>query len=179
MATGRALIDVEEGNLTLRVQNEKVEFNIFKAIKMFDNERHVCNRIDVIDECIDEVREECIESNLLDLESVTGTEEEVITALLELSSLEAEAEIYENDDDLSVECFMTDNFIENTDDISMCAATAEKPEVQDVERSREGLVLKPLPSNLKYVFLGENRTFPVIVNSLLKDDELTMLIQVL
>ena len=107
LAMGRALIDVEEGNLTLRVQNEKVEFNIFKAIKMFDNERHVCNKIDVIDGCIDEVREECIESNLLDLESVTGAEKEVITALLELSSFEAEAENYENDDDLLVECFMT------------------------------------------------------------------------
>ena len=63
---------------------KKVEFNIFNAIKMFDKERHVCNRIDVIDEYIDEVTEECIESNFLDLESVTGTEKEVITALLEL-----------------------------------------------------------------------------------------------
>ena len=53
-----------------------MEFNIFKAIKIFDKERHVCNRIDVIYECIDEVREECIESNLLDLESVTGIEED-------------------------------------------------------------------------------------------------------
>ena len=158
---GRALIDVEKGNLTLRVQNEKVEFNIFKAIKMFDNERHLCNRIDVIDECIDEVREECIESNLLDLGSVTGTEEEVITALLELSSFEAEAENYENDDNLSAECFMTDNFVKSTNDISMCATTAEKPKLQDVEKSGEGLVLKSLPLNLKYVFLGENRTFPV------------------
>ena len=40
-------------------------------------------------------------------------------------------------------------------------------------------MLKLLPSNLKYVFLGENRTFPMIVNSFLKDHELTMLMQVL
>ena len=69
--------------------------------------------------------------------SVTGTEEEVITALLELSYLKAEAENYEIDDDLSAECFVTDNFDKNTDDISMCAATGEKPELQDVERSGE------------------------------------------
>ena len=74
---------------------------------------------------------------------------------------------------------MTDVFIDNTDDISMCAAMAEKPELQDFEKSGERLVLKPLLSNLKYIFLGENRTFSVIVNLLLKDDELTMLMQVL
>ncbi|XP_022877997.1 uncharacterized protein LOC111395986 isoform X1 [Olea europaea var. sylvestris] len=33
LATGRALIDVQEGQLILRVQDEKVIFNILKAIK--------------------------------------------------------------------------------------------------------------------------------------------------
>ena len=80
-----------------------MEFNIFKAIKMFDKERHECNKIDVIDECIDEVREQCIESNLLDLESVTGTEDEVIRALLDLSFVETEIENYEDDDDTLTE----------------------------------------------------------------------------
>ena len=51
--------------------------------------------------------------------------------------------------------------------------------MQDSEKSGEGLVLKPLPSNLQYVFLGKNRTFPVIVSSVLTDDELTMLVRVL
>ena len=40
-------------------------------------------------------------------------------------------------------------------------------------------MLKPLLSNLKYVFLGENRTFSVIMSSLLKYVELTMLMRVL
>jgi hypothetical protein len=37
--------------------------------------------------------------------------------------------------------------------------------------------LKPLPENLKYVFLGPDQTFPVIINShLTKDQELRLIV---
>nr|GMD74688.1 uncharacterized protein LOC109169324 [Ipomoea batatas] len=38
--------------------------------------------------------------------------------------------------------------------------------------------LKPLPSELKYVFLGSNSTYPVIVNANLNDDEIEKLLHV-
>ena len=34
LATGRTLIDVQRGELTMRVKDEQVTFNMFKAMKM-------------------------------------------------------------------------------------------------------------------------------------------------
>src|SRR5262245_4867092 len=36
LATGRALIDVQKGELTMRVQDEQVTFNVFKTMKSLD-----------------------------------------------------------------------------------------------------------------------------------------------
>ena len=50
--TGRALIDVHEGKLTLRAGNESIEFHMSKMLKYpFDNE--FCMRVEVIDECVE------------------------------------------------------------------------------------------------------------------------------
>ena len=35
--------------------------------------------------------------------------------------------------------------------------------MQEVEKSYEGLILKQLPKNLKYVFLEEEKSKPVII----------------
>lgn len=39
--------------------------------------------------------------------------------------------------------------------------------------------MKPLPSTLKYAFLGANETYPVIVSSSLSDDQVEKLLNVL
>ncbi|XP_075474585.1 uncharacterized protein LOC142505484 [Primulina tabacum] len=51
LATGRALIDVHKGELTLRVGGESVIFNIYQAMKG-SNEVSTCKSIDVIDSCM-------------------------------------------------------------------------------------------------------------------------------
>ncbi|XP_073147962.1 uncharacterized protein [Henckelia pumila] len=48
LATGKALIDVQMGKLILRVGEDQVIFNVFKALKHPDDE-HMCFSIDVID----------------------------------------------------------------------------------------------------------------------------------
>ncbi|KAI3472480.1 hypothetical protein Pfo_031183 [Paulownia fortunei] len=51
LVTGRALIDVQKGELILRVQDEQVPFNVFKKIKYpsgVDN----CLRVETIDKCM-------------------------------------------------------------------------------------------------------------------------------
>ncbi|XP_022880511.1 uncharacterized protein LOC111397759 [Olea europaea var. sylvestris] len=53
LATGRALIDVQEGQLILRVQDEKVTFNILKAIK-YPSKSDSCLRVDVVDHVVAE-----------------------------------------------------------------------------------------------------------------------------
>ena len=51
--TGKALIDVHEGKLTLRVGNESVKFHMSKMMKYpFDNKS--CMRVEVINECVEQ-----------------------------------------------------------------------------------------------------------------------------
>ncbi|XP_075478842.1 uncharacterized protein LOC142519696 [Primulina tabacum] len=51
LATGRALIDVHKGELTLRVGGDAVIFNIYHAMKG-SNEVSTCKSIDIIDSCM-------------------------------------------------------------------------------------------------------------------------------
>ena len=53
--------------------------------------------------------------------------------------------------------------------VEMTLSVSEAPQVE----------LKPLPSNLRYAFLGDNDTYPVIMSSLLNDDELKNLLVLL
>ncbi|CAJ2674991.1 unnamed protein product [Trifolium pratense] len=54
LATGRALIDVEMGELMLRTHGEQVMFNVFKAMKHHDDEPQ-CFKVDVIEEVVEDV----------------------------------------------------------------------------------------------------------------------------
>ncbi|XP_037497832.1 uncharacterized protein LOC105631608 [Jatropha curcas] len=52
LATARALIDVNDGKLTLRVGQEEVVFDVLKSCKL-PMDYDVCFRIDVIDKCVE------------------------------------------------------------------------------------------------------------------------------
>ena len=54
--TVRALVDVNEGKLTLRIGDEQVEFCMRKSMKN-PMERELCMRIDVVEECVFEEEE--------------------------------------------------------------------------------------------------------------------------
>ena len=57
LATGRTLIDVQQGKLILRVQDEQVTFDVFEAMK-FPSEVHSCFQINTLDKLISETFEE-------------------------------------------------------------------------------------------------------------------------
>ncbi|KAL5575067.1 hypothetical protein UlMin_016766 [Ulmus minor] len=57
LATGRTLIDVQQGKLILRVQDEQVTFDVFEAMK-FPSEVHSCFQINTLDRLISENFEE-------------------------------------------------------------------------------------------------------------------------
>ncbi|XP_062119267.1 uncharacterized protein LOC133833019 [Humulus lupulus] len=54
LATGQALIDVQKGELTLRVQGEEVVFNVFKALK-FANVNDSCFKVDIVKKALAEI----------------------------------------------------------------------------------------------------------------------------
>ncbi|XP_057758186.1 uncharacterized protein LOC130977460 [Arachis stenosperma] len=57
LAIGRALIDVQKGELTLKVNDEQIVLNVFKALQ-HPNDYADCMKIDIIDPLVQEALEE-------------------------------------------------------------------------------------------------------------------------
>ena len=132
LSTGRAIIDVAQGEFILRVGDEKVSFNIFDAMK-FPSKKPSCMSIEVIDSLVLEMLEEQ-ENSLLE-QRIHFSKEAECSSVSETNELK------------SVE-------IENS---------PSNEQSQTFEKTSHDL--KQLPSHLKYLFLGENKTFPVIISS--------------
>ncbi|GKA74457.1 reverse transcriptase domain-containing protein [Tanacetum coccineum] len=60
LKTGRTLIDVYEGEITLRVDNEAVTFNLDQTMKYSSTDDKSVNRIDIIDEIYEEYAPELL-----------------------------------------------------------------------------------------------------------------------
>ncbi|GAU32930.1 hypothetical protein TSUD_152910 [Trifolium subterraneum] len=92
LATGRALIDVEMGELMLRTHGEEVMFNVFQAMKHHDDEPQ-CFQVDVIEEVVDDVLTEETPSPPLERVIVeeTPTEVENVVVQKETESLKEES----------------------------------------------------------------------------------------
>jgi len=55
MKTAKVMIDVDDGKLTVRVQDDEMQFNVFEAMKHPKDKRE-CFRVDVLDEVISKSR---------------------------------------------------------------------------------------------------------------------------
>ena len=71
LMTVGAIIDMRKGKITLEVDNEHMEFDVFKIMKSTPAE--VASRIesmDIIDECIEEVIHECLKQDPMETNMV-------------------------------------------------------------------------------------------------------------
>ncbi|XP_061374216.1 uncharacterized protein LOC133316477 [Gastrolobium bilobum] len=139
LATARSLIDVEQGKLMLRVNEETITIDVFEAIK-HPVDVEDCFKVDVIQEAAEEVIEE------------------------ENSSLEED----KFKEETSVEYYKEEPKLEELE-----------KKVDDIPKGAPKVELKELPSNLKYVFLGDDQTYPAIISALLSEREEVKLIKVL
>jgi hypothetical protein len=57
LATGRALIDVEMGDLMLRLNDEQINFNIFEGMKNLDDNPQ-CFKVEVVEKSVEVVTQE-------------------------------------------------------------------------------------------------------------------------
>src|SRR5262249_39148305 len=71
LATAKALIDVVEGQLILRIQDEEVVFDMSKAMKYPPSSDDSCFRIDIIEEAISEVFRDSISNYPLGISTAT------------------------------------------------------------------------------------------------------------
>ncbi|XP_052728494.1 uncharacterized protein LOC108327310 [Vigna angularis] len=148
--TVRVLIDVENGKLKVRVQDEEVNFDVFKAMShpKDDNE---CFHLDSLDEIC--MIQENNASNTLSLE-------EILVDTCE--------ELNEKEEELMDEC-LTD--LEELQKVPL-QNIEEKVKGSKVE-------LKMLPPHLKYAFLEEGGNKPVIISNSLSPKEEEKLVEIL
>ena len=145
MATAKTFIDVQNGKLTMTVLDETVEFKVFESLKFpeaaDDCYSVECNAIEVVKSAVQDELLKDISEELLDwVCDVFGDNEDL-----------QQIGVSNEDSDIEEVC------TEVKDEIN-------KSLIPSIN-SPPTLELKQLPSNLKYAFLGENETFPVIIAS--------------
>ena len=161
LASGAALIDVQKGELTLRVGDEAVHFNINRILEHPNVEANNCIAVRNNSPLNDELNYDCIiqhsineiEMNFQYLESFDC---EVLPS--NLFNKETVSSINENSQD---------------------EVNSQKQQTHEQETSAEGLTLKELPSHLKYEFLESEKRKPVIISAALTEDEEQKLLVIL
>ncbi|GJX46536.1 reverse transcriptase domain-containing protein [Tanacetum coccineum] len=201
LRTGRALIDVYGEEITLRVNDEAVTFNLDQTTRYSSTYDDMSvNRIDVIDVASEEYAQEVLGfSNNSSGGNPTTTFEPIIsdsflsfTPFEESDFILEEIEAFLKDDSISPEIDHADCDPEgdicliekllNNDPFQLPPMNLKQVEVTKVKSSFEEpseLELKDLPSHLEYAYLKGIDKLPVIIAKGLKDDEKEALLKVL
>ncbi|CAN6687755.1 unnamed protein product [Malus baccata var. baccata] len=179
MKTARTKIDVYSGTLSMEFDGEVVNFNLSDSIK-YPSEDHSCFSIDIIDSLaqgyLDDLNDDALEK--------------VITRGMELTTKGADSSVTHGIHGLGHAVAPNEEIIE------VVAALESSPKLDGKYTTRESIPistnkllpsiiqapifeLKPLPSHLKYIFLGENETLPAIISSSLTAQEEEKLLRVL
>ncbi|CAN6718906.1 unnamed protein product [Malus baccata var. baccata] len=179
MKTARTKIDVFMGTLTMEFDGDIIRFNLSETIK-YPIEDHSCFTIDIVDSLaqvhLDRMNDDALEITLVHgigarnkcggIHATHGMESdhiavplcgEVFEMVVALESLPS----HSGKSPLSI----LDSVLAN----KLLPSIVQPPTLE----------LKPLPSHLKYVFLGEDQTLPVIISSSLTAQEEDKLIRVL
>ncbi|GJS62787.1 reverse transcriptase domain-containing protein [Tanacetum coccineum] len=179
LRTGHALIDVYGEEITLRVDNEVVTFNLDQSTRYSSTNNKSVNRIDIIDAVYEEYALEFLGFPNFSGGNLIPTSEPFTSEFI-LEEIEA----YLKDDSISPEINHADFNPEkdicliekllNNDPFQLPPMDFKQSEVTEAKPSFEEppeLELKDLPSHLEYAFLEENDKLPVIIAKGLKDVE--------
>ncbi|KAJ9556763.1 hypothetical protein OSB04_011377 [Centaurea solstitialis] len=155
LATGRTLIDVQKGELTMRLQDQQITFNVFNSLK-YPKDVESCS-------AISEIESLCLE------EEVRGIWKEK----------DDDSETVESDDDLGETTLSGEETVPTKVAAFELLENADKKPFIPSVISPPDLELKQLPSHLKYAFLGEENKLPVIISSSLEEEQEKKLVDML
>nr|GEU42345.1 reverse transcriptase domain-containing protein [Tanacetum cinerariifolium] len=169
LKTGRALIDVFKGELTLRVGKEAITFNLDQTSRYSANYSDMtAKRIDVIDMACEEYSQEVlgfmIDFLLEEVDAFLAIEDDPTSLEVDQSYLDPEGGI------LLLEAFLNDdpslppptkgNYLpEVRKELKICEAKSDKSSIDEPLE----VELKDLPSHLEYAFLEGDDKLPVVI----------------
>ena len=155
LATSRAMIDVQRGDLKLRVQDDEVKFNVFEAVR-HPVESDTCFMIETVEAI---------------MSSQSGLTEPLETSLVHSESEELGEEVKEY-------VKLMDSFQPNRRKYYKPLGENTQLPVPSLEQPPK-MEQKPLPSHLRYAYLGDASTLPVIISTSLIAVEEDKLLRVL
>ena len=161
LATGAALIDMQKGILTLRVGEETADFNLIRSLRSLEIEREDVKSIEDVYVNNSEFDYDCnAQFSINEKEMNSQYLEDFDSDFLHIS-------LHSTEKVMSLE----QTEVKKRDQI-------EENEFHQ-ETSEEGLVLKVLPSHLKYAYLELPKSKPVIISARLSDAEEQRLLEIL
>ncbi|GJZ49417.1 reverse transcriptase domain-containing protein [Tanacetum coccineum] len=178
-----SLIDVYEGELTLRVGKEAITFNLDQTSRYSSNyDDNLVNRIDVIDMACEELFSEVLLDFLL-----KESPRPFLTLEDDPTSQEVDHSYYDPEGDiLLLEAFLNDdpslppptqgNYLPKIrKELKVCEAKNDKSSIDEPPE----VELKDLPPHLEYAFLEGDDKLPIIIAKDLSVEEKAALIKVL
>ena len=161
LATGVALIDVQKGELTLKVGNEAVHFNINRSLEHPDVDAESCMAVGNNSLLNVELNFDCILQH-------------------SINEIEINFQYLENlDCEVLPSNFFNKETVSGINENSQDKLYSQKQQTHEQETSVEGLTLKELPSHLKYEFLEPEKRKPVIISAALTEAEEQKLLEIL
>ncbi|KAM5578091.1 hypothetical protein ABKV19_008423, partial [Rosa sericea] len=136
MRTARTKIDVYSGTLTMEFDGEIVGFNIFEAMRYPLVDFQSCFSIDILDDLAQKFME------IMEEDAMVSTIANGV-GILEGGTTMPKEELTDSYESIHIE------------NVASLEATTYAPTLE----------LKPLPGHLKYVYLGDKETLPVIISS--------------
>ncbi|GJR19229.1 reverse transcriptase domain-containing protein [Tanacetum coccineum] len=202
LKTGRALIDVYAGELTLRVGKEVVTFNLDQTSRYSSNYDDISvNRIDVMNVACEEYSQEVLGFSMsgnptLTSEPIVSTSPPTLTPFGDSDFLLEETDAFLAIDDEQISSEINDSYYDSEGDIlpfeeflndDPSSPPLPPQELKVVEPKNEKssiderpvVKLKDLPPHLEYAFLEGDDKLPIIIAKDLKDEEKAALIKVL
>ncbi|GJT93911.1 hypothetical protein Tco_1082756 [Tanacetum coccineum] len=194
LKTSRALIDVYEGELTLRVDNEAITYNLDQTSRYSVNYNDMtANRIDVVELACEEYSQEVLgfsdviaKADVFLLNPTKKKNAKKIKKKRLPTSPEVDESYYDPEGDILIlEALLNSdpspppnqgNYLpEIRKELKICEAKTAKSSIDEPPE----VELKDLPPHLEYAFLEDNNKLPVIIAKDLSVDEKTALIKVL
>nr|GEW18095.1 reverse transcriptase domain-containing protein [Tanacetum cinerariifolium] len=159
LKTGHALIDMRKGELTLRIRNEAITYNLDQTSRYSANyDQMMANKIDVTNEACEEYFQEVLSfSNVTASGSPTPSDDPIVSTTSP-----------------TLTPFGDSDFLLFEEANAFLAKTIKS----SVDEPHE-VKLKDLPPHLEYAFLEGNNKLPVIIAKELGEEEKAALIKVL
>nr|GEY49933.1 hypothetical protein [Tanacetum cinerariifolium] len=180
LKTGRALIDVHKGELTLCIKNEAITYNLDQTVRYSANYNQMtANKIDVIDLACEEYSQEVLGFSD-EADAFLGLEDDPNSPKINPFYYDPEGDI------LFLEAILNSEPsppLPNHEqymplfkkELKVCEAKTVKSFVDEPHE----VELKDLPLHLEYSFLEGDNKFPIIISKELREEEKFALIMVL